>query len=442
MKLDPSIPSFRKSPGHTRDKAASPAGSDMKEKYFHSLGALLLEERRFDEAISAFLSALALKDTSYSRYDLGKAYLAGGRLADAVIELSRAIELCPSAPEYWHERGLAFEHSGDHERAAADFAEAKRIDPDYGRIDEIRSAVRAIEIGLCDPAMEEFCDTAAPKDPELRSIIEDLKESLGIKRDVLDRSSCPVGTCPVYCCHFTEATVCHGLTIGAWKLHSIRIYLEEQGLDPGDFIDRLSFHREEHLRSLVPPNYILTEGKERFIFFPKRKAGAIAGTDLEDLPRGRDCRTLMWINAAARPCAFLSGKRCMIHDAGGEASLEACKQFLCLTGFAFVILGHLGIVNEAAIPAKPMAELNRLAVESLLLLSRALYGREDFAGLNRALLDTLRAAWAADNAGNRSGIRARASELQKLKRELGEMTADSTRRAARDIAELFADACR
>ena len=415
------------------DKSPSPATSDMKEKYFHSLGALLCDEGRLDEAIEAFRSAIGLKDTAYARYDLGRTYLEKGDLEKAVIELSRAIELHPSAPEYWHERGLVRQRMGDHDRASADLAEAKRIDPYYGRIDEIRSAVRAIERGLCDPEMEEFCDTTSPGDPELCAIVDGIRESLQLNRDVMDKSSCPVATCPVYCCHFTEATVCHGLTIGAWKLHSIRAFLKENGLDPNDFIDRLPFRGEEHLRSLVPPHYILKEGESRFIFHPKRSDRFVVKADLADLPKGRHCQTLMWINEKAQPCAFLHEKRCMIHDTGDEPSLEACKQFLCLTGFVFVILGHLGILNESAIPDKPMAELNRLAIESALILGRTLYCNEDLTDLSKEMHHVIKAAVAADKTGNTKSLRKRVAECRKLKTKHDRIASNLRQSAAEEI---------
>jgi len=437
MKLNPSKPLKRKAPTHARRTVSSPASSDMKEKYFHSLGALYLDEGRFDQAIDAFSSALALKETAYSRYDLGRAYLARNNLDYAILELRRAIEMWPSAPEYWYERGLAYRRLGEHDRASADLAEAKRIDPDYGRIDEIKSAVRAIEHGLCDPSMEEFCDAAAPRDQELRSIIDGIGESLRLGRDVMDTSSCPVRTCPVYCCHFTEATVCHGLTIGAWKLHSIRTCLKERGLDFGDFIDRLPFHGEEHLRSLVPPNYILKEGEDRFIFFPGRRDAFIDRAVLADLPRGRDCQTLMWINEQARPCAFLQEKRCMVHDTGDEASLEACKQFLCLTGFVFVVLNYLGIIEQAAVPDKPMADLNRRAVESLLILSHRVSGNEELTSIRRTMFDAIKAAAAVDRAGNVEDLRQRVDEYRGLKEDYDKMTAVLTSRAAAEIRELL-----
>ena len=436
MKLDPSKPPNRKGSARARGTAA-PADSDMKEKYFHSLGALFLDEGSLDQAVDAFLSALALKETAYTHYDLGRAYLARSNLDDAIPELSRAIEMCPSAPEYWYERGLAYRRLGEYDRASADLAEAQRIDPDYGRIDEIKSAVWSIEYGLCDPSMEEFCSAAAPRDPELRSIIDGIGESLRLGRDIMDTSSCPVRTCPVYCCHFTEATVCHGLTIGAWKLHSIRAYLKERGLDPGEFIDRLPFHGEEHLRSLVPPNFILKEGGDRFIFFPKRRDTFIDRDVLGDLPKGRDCQTLMWINEQARPCAFLQEKRCMIHDTGDEASLEACKQFLCLTGFVFVILDYLGIFEEAAIPDRPMAGLNRLAVESLLILSRSVYGNEKWIKIRRMIFDRVKAAAAADRAGNAQGLRQKVDEYKRLNTDYEKAAAVLTRRAAEEIRKLL-----
>jgi TPR repeat len=438
MKLSGSNPSKKKAPApNSGDSLRGAASSDMEEKYFHSLGALLCEEGRVDEAIEAFRSALDLKDTSYSHYDLGRAYLAKGRLDDAVFELTFAIKMCPSAPEYRYERGLVYRRLGDHVRASSDLAEAESIDPDYQRIDEIKSAVRAIEHGLRDPAMEELCDTAAPKDPDLCAIIDGIRECLRLGRDVMDNSSCPVASCPVYCCHFTEATVCHGLTIGGWKLQGIRAYLNEKGLPADDFIDRLPFRGEEHLRSLIPPNYILKEGEDRFIFHPKRAGGFIDKADLSRLPKSRDCQTLMWINEKAQPCAFLLKKRCMIHDAGDEPNLEACKQFLCLTGFAFVILGHLDIIDQTALEEKSMAELNQLAVESILILFRMIYASSHLNELTKAMRGAIKAAASAERTGDAHGLREKTSEYGRLKLDYDRAIENLARHAADEIEKLL-----
>ena len=211
----------------------------MKEKYLHSLGAALCEEGRLDEAIDAFRAALALEDAAYTHYNLSLAFLGKGELEQAVDELTRAIGIHPSAPEYYYERSLIRRRTGDHERASADLAEAVAMDPGYGRINEIKTALERVRQRFGTPA-------------------------------VLENRSCPIPDCPAYCCHFTGPMVRHGVSLGAWKLRSVRALLKERGLDAEDFLDRLPFHGEEHILRLAPPNYIIKEGDGRFIFSPKK----------------------------------------------------------------------------------------------------------------------------------------------------------------------------
>ena len=311
----------------------------MKEKYLHSLGALLCEEGRFDEAIDAFHAALALDDAAYTHYHLSCAFLGIGEFGDAIHELGRAIEREPETPEYYYERSLIRRRTGDLAGASSDLAEAVRIDPEYGRIDEIKAA------------------------------IETVRRRFG-ESEFLKSASCPVSVCPAYCCHFTGPLVRHGVALGAWKLLSVRTLLSKQGLHAEDFLERLPFHGEEHIPQLVPPHHIIKERDERSIFSPRRGAGVLDKALLADLPKGPLYQTLMWTGGDALPCAFLHEGRCMIYDAGDEAGLEACTQFLCLTGYVFVILEHLKLVDGESLRKRQMGELNRIALEALLILGR------------------------------------------------------------------------
>ena len=311
----------------------------MKEKYLHSLGALFCEEGRFDEAIDAFHAALALDDAAYTHYHLSLAFLGIGELEKAIHELGRAIGREPAAAEYYYERSLLRRQTGDLAGANSDLAEALRIDPEYGRIDEIKAAIEAVR--------HRFDES-----------------------EFLKNASCPVSGCPAYCCHFTGPLVRHGIALGAWKLLSVRTLLDKQGLRAEDFLDRLPFHGEEHILQLVPPHHIIKERGEQAIFSPRRGADVLDKTLLADLPRGPLFQTLMWTNRAALPCAFLHERRCMIYDAGDEPGLEACTQFLCLTGYVFVILEHLKLTGGQTLRERKMGELNKIALEALLILAR------------------------------------------------------------------------
>jgi len=312
----------------------------MMEKYLHSQGAILYEEKRFDEAIVFFQKAIELDDQPYSHYHMSLIHKERMEFDKALQEIARAIRMSPSVPEYYHERGVVWGLKGDRNRASRDYKRAIKIDDNYRRIALIRSSATIINLAFTN----------------------------------LAQRSCPILSCPAYCCHFTGEPLRHGVYIGAGKLYAIRKFLSKKGLQEDGFMKRLPYKGEDHLSLLVPPNYILKEHGNGFVYYPGRRAHFLDRVALKDLPKGRDYQTLMWINEKARPCAFLNEKQCLIHSTGDETGLDSCKQFFCMTGFVFLVLEHLGIVNKTQLQSKTMGELNRIAVESLLILSKTISG--------------------------------------------------------------------
>jgi hypothetical protein len=417
------------------EDSADPMG--MREKYFHSLGAMLSDEGRFDEAVVALNKALVLDDAPYTHYQLSMAFLGKKEIGNALRELDRAIEIAPMTPEYYYERSLIRLSAGDPGGASVDLAKAIEIDGDYGRIDEIKSAIEGVRQAFDDPETEDRLRRAAIKDPRLRTMVDDLTASMRADYEAQASSSCPVGTCPAYCCHFTGPMVRHGVVIGAWKLRCIKDLLREKSLLSEDFVDRLPDHGEGYLRELILPPYFIKEGAGHFIFFPKRAADPVDAAILRDLPKGQDFQTLMWINEQARPCSFLSGGRCIIHDAGEEAGLPACKQFLCLTGFVFVILGHLGVAGTALIEGRTMTQLNRIALEALLILFREIYGHTGLMETGRARKDALRAAINADRSGDEPSLAAGIEEYSRISAKYEELFSFRKESARREIEDLI-----
>ncbi|MEI6153692.1 MAG: tetratricopeptide repeat protein [Deltaproteobacteria bacterium] len=310
----------------------------MMEKYLHSEGASLYEEKRFDEAIAFFQKAVELDDQPYSHYHLGLIHKERMEFDKALREITIAVRMSPSVPEYYYERGVVRQLKGDLNEATRDYKSAVEIDANYRRIALIRSGAAIVNQAFPD----------------------------------LAQRSCPISTCPAYCCHFTGEPLRHGVYIGAGKLYAVRKFLSKKGLQEDSFMKRLPYNGEDHLSRLVPPNYILKEHGSRFIYYPGRKAHFLDRAAIKDLPKGRDYQTLMWINEKASPCAFLHEKQCSIHSVGDETGLDSCKQFFCMTGFIFLVLKHLGIVSETQFQSKTMRELNRIAVESLLILSKTI----------------------------------------------------------------------
>jgi hypothetical protein len=313
----------------------------MAEKYLHSRGAALYEEGKFGEAIELFKEAITLDEHAYTQCHLGLSFLAKHDLDRALGALGRAIELSPSTARYYYERSAVWRLRGDVGRADEDYRAALRIDPHYGRIEKIRAGTVILQ-GAGGPA--------------------------GWFREGHEHASCIV-PCPSYCCHFRGEPVVHGVCIGPWKLRALRRFFREKGLREEAFLGRLPFRQvEEHTR-LIPPNFVVKEEGQDVVFYPKRARSRLGRGLLKHLPRAGDYGELAWITEEARACVFLDRGRCAIHDLGDEPALPACKEFFCLTGLVFFFLARFGLVSRAEIEARTMAELNRIAVEVVLVLS-------------------------------------------------------------------------
>ncbi|HEY3276831.1 MAG TPA: tetratricopeptide repeat protein [Syntrophorhabdaceae bacterium] len=438
MKLTPGRPAKE----HEQEKSivTHEGGRDpwgLEEKYFHSLGAVLCEEGRFQEAEEALRRALLYEDTPYARYDLSMALAGRGQIDDALDEISRAIVLAPEVADYYYERSLLRRAAGDPEGASSDLGKAISLDGNYGRIEELRAAILTVRNTFDDTEMVERLSEAPIKNRELRLLADQVARSLRSDHEALTRSSCPVAGCPAYCCHFTGPMVRHGVVIGAWKLRAIKEYLRENSLSFDQFVDRLPFYGEAHVRELVPPPFFIKEGEGHSVFFPGRSDSFIERALLRDLPPGPDYRTLMWINESARPCMFLSQKKCMVHDAGDEAGLPACKQFLCLTGTALVILAHMGIAGAASFEGMTIGELNKIAVESFLILSREIHGRSEVVALRKARDEGLKSAVRSDRAGDGPAVAADIGRCRTLIDQYNEILQLRKESARAAIENLF-----
>jgi len=297
----------------------------MAEKYYHSMGAALYEEGRFDEAIRFLEQALSLEEQPYTRCHLGLSFMAKGDLGRALTETTRAIRLCPAEPEYYSRRSAVWRASGEHARAIADIEEAVRLEPNYRRIEKIRAGAEILRKAACSGKAQ--------------------------------AGSCIVA-CPAYCCYFSHEPVVHGVCIGPWKLRAIRQFLLELGLHEAEFLERLLLSEEEQYVRMIPPHFVVKEQGQKVVFSPRRRNKVLGRRLLHGLPRGRDYGPLAWITPKARPCVFLDGGKCSVHDL------------------------------EPEIRAKGMEELNRIATDTLVAVSEGLHADESDAVL-RAKISTI-----------------------------------------------------
>lgn len=370
---------------------------ELNEKYYHSMGAALTEEGNLEEAVVFFQKAIDIHDTPYAWYGLARALSDAGDTAGAVGAMTRAIKLAPGIPEYYHERGILLKALGRPDLADDDTKKAIDLDRNYERIDIIKWAARVV--GQVFPGGSTQGDGEV-RSRELQGILDRIKRGAQRMEDVFHKPSCPVAACPAYCCHFTGKLLLHGVTVGPWKLRNLREHLSEKGPSGEDPLETFPLVQTEHSDSLFPPADIMMQQGAACVIFPRQKDSVLGGDLARDIPKGQDYRTLMWISENARPCIFLTDAKCSIYDVGGDPSLDSCASFLCMTGFVFVVLKYLGLLDEGAAAAKTMAELNAIAVEALIILARDVYGSEETQTCAREVAQELTCAIEEDRANN------------------------------------------
>ena len=195
-----------------------------------------------------------------------------------------------------------------------------------------------------------------------------------------------------------------------------------------EFLGSLPFGREEERLHLVPPHVVVKDAAERVVFYPKRSGPMLAAALARGMPKATDFRKLAWITTEARACAFLDKGRCVIHDLGGEPALPACKEFLCLTGYVFLVLDSLGSAPRERMATRSMEGLNGIALEALLLASDRLYGNERLGRLENEMAVALKAALEADERGDEGLVADLTGRCQDL--EAGYRRAFSREKAA------------
>ena len=313
---------------------------------------------------------------------------------------------------------------------------AVALDPNYRRIDIIRSAIKAAHQAFYDVGIQALPDTCGIANRELQNIVRTVEEARQSVRETFEQASCTL-ECPSYCCHFSEVPLLHGIYIGPWKLLAIRRFLRERGVSENAFLDKVPFVREEHFTQLLPPHIVVREGGREFVYSPKRNRPPLGKRLLGHLPKGRDYQSLLWINEKARPCAFLSNKRCVIHDLADEPGLPSCKEFLCLTGLGMVVLKHLGIVDQEALEARKLQALNGIAVEALIILHNRFYGNPVLQNLEAATENALKQALETDPTEGVDKVNNRVRVYRRVKERHDHLFGIEKDRATMEIRTLF-----
>lgn len=414
-------------------RAPSPG---MLEKYSHIRGAIAFHEGRLDQAIRFFRKALALDEQAYTRAHLSLVYEAKGDDDRALKEITRAINLAPAIAEYYLRRSAIWERNGNHVRSDEDRAAAFHLDPDSNRIPEIREAAKAVRNGLIRDESDRWLDTVEVNDARLSRILAQLAASRKRDRQAVENRSCPV-RCPAYCCHFSKDLFLHGVVIGPWKLHAIRAYLREPGIPEETLLEKRPISKEEFRLRLLSPDVVITEKGQHTIFYPKRSDRELGPEAARTIPPSTDYGRIDWITEESRACAFLLEGRCRIHDLAGEPALPACKEFLCLTGFIFLVVSHHRIMSLDEMQSLPIAGASRLAVEACLLLARRIYANGRTSALQAEIQRTIAQAIRADEGKMDQELTELLARYRTLHRRLTLYLSRQRKALRREIGELY-----
>lgn len=408
----------------------------MMEKYLHSQGAALYDAGRLDEAVLFLERAVALEDRPYTRRDLSMAFKDKGDLNRAIKEIDRAIAFDPYSARYYYERSELQRLTGNESEARLDNERAVKLEADYSRIGEIRQALKTLEEGIIPAGITGPCREKQVCDPRPSEALVALRASFCEVHESFETVSCPL-PCPAYCCHFEGNPLLHGLSIGPWKLLKIKEMLRQRGLREEDFLEEMDLTGEQEIQKLIRPDHLLHECLGTRVYGPKGGNSSLGAALVACRPKGRAYQDLIWINVNSRACSFLHEARCIIHDVGDEPALPACKEFLCLTGFVFVLLTQWDLIEREAIVGKTMEQLNRLAVEAALVLSTALCKAEDINGVKASLEEALSEALKADREGNTEGMGQLVMGVEELRRSFAEALAARKAMVRRKMAEIL-----
>jgi tetratricopeptide (TPR) repeat protein len=407
----------------------------MMEKYFHSQGAALCREGRFDEAIGMLHDAISMEDQPYTRYQLSQAYLGKGDLEKAIEEISHAIALNNCIPEYYYERRELWLSKDDIKKARIDNEKMLKLDKNYNRIREIHHAARVVRQAFLTSTIDRPLDTARVRQRVLREAIHDYNQLQQAFRGNIENSTCTL-PCPAYCCHFSGETITHGLSIGPWKLLAIRNFLRDQKFVEKDYLCKMKLSGDQRVLQLIPPHHTARESGDSVIYFPARHKGSLNSTILRSVPKDIHYKSLIWINKRAKPCAFLQDRRCMIHDLGDEQGLPSCKEFLCMTGFVFVVLDYFGAVNKERVASMVLVDLNQIAIEALLIITNELIEHPNLTKHRKTMKTLLKKAIKEDKEGNKNLVSTLLKRYSVVKDQYEDLFAaqkDKTRKAVETL---------
>ena len=116
------------------------------------LGRTYAAQGRIDESIEAYRAAIALNNKdAWSMNNLGLLFLEQGCANDALPLLARAVELRKDTAAFHNNLGMALEHTGRFAAAASEYRSALNADPGYEKAHRNLARVEAVKVDSEEP---------------------------------------------------------------------------------------------------------------------------------------------------------------------------------------------------------------------------------------------------------------------------------------------------
>ena len=124
----------------------------------YTLGNVLAQQQRFDEAIVEYQRSLAIEPNyAQTHNNLGIAFANEGRFADAITQYEIVLRLRPDFAEVHNNLGIILATTGKSEEAVNEFEEALRLRPNY--IEVHKNLARLLEkLGRTEEAMAHIAE--------------------------------------------------------------------------------------------------------------------------------------------------------------------------------------------------------------------------------------------------------------------------------------------
>jgi hypothetical protein len=319
---------------------------------------------------------------------------------DSALALAEElVALEPGIVEPYHCRAAARQTVGDDVQAAADRARCAAIDPHYREAAAIREATARLRAAYeNDPVLGDGMAAHEFRHEGLRDVLERRARETARRRALLARPSCDL-PCPSACCYFEDETLRYGVAFKPKEANVVVSHLVALGLDPDEYVAKTSPDSDRPEQQRPPTD--ADDSDESVLHYPRLDSRPFPLADTVWRPRSRGYRDLSWLTRRSRACVFIGPRGCAIHDVGSPPGVTACRAFLCLAAFVFVVLKDLGVVRAGDVARRSMSELQEAALAALpLLVSRA--QSADDGSEQEQMRQALSAAANQDRAGDRA----------------------------------------